>query len=60
MVDEKRGVDRQNELPMNVEFVRNEMLEEVKHPICNRFFDLFRILGTVIAAGSLVADFTYV
>lgn len=46
-------------LPKNVEHFDESTIGLVKNPICRRFFTLFRVLGTLLCAASLVCDFMY-
>ena len=52
-------MDKPFPLPRNVELIRDEKIGLVSNPICRRFFILFRVLGSCIIVGSIVADFTY-
>ena len=41
------------------ELLRRAKQQEVTGPVCRRFFYCFRILGTMIIIGTLIADFAY-
>ena len=61
LCDGQYRLDSEENLPENVEPVKPDFYAEgvVKNPICRRFFMLFRTLGTIITACSLVADYAY-
>ena len=61
LCDGQYRYNSEENLPENVELVTPDFYAEgvVKNPICRRFFMLFRTLGTIITACSLVADYAY-
>ena len=38
----------------------NSEVGQVTHPICRRFFTLFRLIGTILMIASLISDYTYI